>query len=85
MIKVQDTVHEKLKSHELTKPLATKELVWFAVSSRQPPYALVLRTSVNVGGLIDIWFTCYMFQASALLALPVIFLVKISSAAFGLV
>ncbi|CAA2960382.1 structural maintenance of chromosomes 2-1-like [Olea europaea subsp. europaea] len=30
---VQDAVHEKLKSHELTRPLATRELVWFVASA----------------------------------------------------
>ncbi|CAI9784733.1 unnamed protein product [Fraxinus pennsylvanica] len=30
---VQDAVHEKLKSHEHTRPLATRELVWFVASA----------------------------------------------------
>ncbi|EPS59629.1 hypothetical protein M569_15176, partial [Genlisea aurea] len=47
---VQDKVKEKLKSHELTRHIATKELIWFS--------------------------------ASALLALPVIFLLKLSTVLF---
>lgn len=30
-VKIQASVQEMLKRHELTRPLATKELEWFAV------------------------------------------------------
>ncbi|XP_020264546.1 uncharacterized protein LOC109840349 isoform X2 [Asparagus officinalis] len=30
---VQDSIHKKLKNHELTKPYATKELAWFLASA----------------------------------------------------
>lgn len=40
LMKVQDRVEEKLKSHELTKHLATKELVWFSVSFLETFYGL---------------------------------------------
>ncbi|KAK6158644.1 hypothetical protein DH2020_005958 [Rehmannia glutinosa] len=43
---VQDLVHEKLKSHELTKPLATKELVWFSVSAVPLSLALSFKRSI---------------------------------------
>ncbi|GAB2286379.1 hypothetical protein Dimus_020795 [Dionaea muscipula] len=48
---LQDAVHERLKNNEFTKPLATKELVWFVASALLAlPVIVLSRTFSSVFG-----------------------------------
>lgn len=98
ILKVRAVIQEFLQSHEITKAIATKEIVWYMV--RELPIVLFIYFFLSSvmelllwTDIIDIFFlmvTFFIFvmiliQASALMTLPVIIIFNYTSTIFRLV
>ncbi|THU48836.1 hypothetical protein C4D60_Mb06t03180 [Musa balbisiana] len=80
---VQAGIHEHLKKYELTKPLATKELVWFMVYQILPLCHQIFEFHIIKSFIGQQYNNYYMdMQASALLALPIFLVYRFLSDIF---